>query len=95
MVTFTFDALDADAIGALQRERAKIYDATPGLIAKTFWLDAGANQSGAFYLWESHHAADALFTAEWRERVRKLYGAETLEVRYLDVTAEVASAAHA
>jgi hypothetical protein len=87
MVTFTFAQMDAGAMARLQEERASLYDATAGLISKTFWLDSTANQCGAFYLWDGPESAEALFTASWRARVLAVYGAQSMEIRPLEVTA--------
>ncbi len=87
MVTFSFETMDAGAMAALQQERAALYDATPGLISKTFWVDEATNECGAFYLWEAPEAAAALFTEEWQVRVQAVYGAREMRLRDLVVTA--------
>ncbi len=68
-----------------------LYDATPGLISKTFWVDDVAQTFGAFYLWEDRGSAEALFTEEWKARVLPVYEATSVEIRYLVATARSGS----
>lgn len=92
MVTFQMKpGMTADAIAAIQRERAGLYDATPGLISKTFWVDDAAREFGAFYLWESQAVADALFTDDWKKRIPLVYGVDGVAIRYLEATARSGS----
>ncbi len=35
MVTFTFEVMDPGTMARLQRERAGLYDAIPGILSKT------------------------------------------------------------
>ncbi len=92
MVSFQMKpGMTADGIAAIQRERAGLYDATPGLISKTFWVDDAVREFGAFYLWESEAAADALFTDEWKQRIPPVYGVDGVAIRYLVATARSGS----
>ena len=84
MVTFTYEVMDPGTMARLQRERAGLYDAIPGLVSKTSWIDAAANACGAFYLSDLPRPRTP---SEWRARVLAVYGAGSMEVRPLEVTA--------
>ena len=62
---------------------APSYHGYPGLRAKTYLYAEDGREVGGFYLWESRAAAEALYTAAWRERVTQVYGVEPV-VRYFE-----------
>ena len=50
------------------------YQNLSGLIRKYYIRSEDGRSAGGVYLWESRAAAEALYTAEWCERVEKVYG---------------------
>ena len=48
----------------------------PGLIRKHYLYNPEEGVAAGAYLWESRAAADALYTAEWREMITQRYGSE-------------------
>jgi hypothetical protein len=50
------------------------YQNLKGLVRKYYVRSEDGRSAGGIYLWESRAAADAVYNAEWRERVEKLYG---------------------
>jgi hypothetical protein len=59
------------------------YRNLPGLIRKYYLRAEDGGTAGGVYLWESRAAAEALYSAEWREFVTKLYGAAP-EITWFD-----------
>lgn len=59
------------------------YVKLPGLIRKHYVRVEDGSRCGGLYLWESRTAAEACYSGEWKERVRKLYGSEP-EFLWLD-----------
>ena len=57
------------------------YRDMPGLVRKYYLFGEGTG--GGCYLWESRAAADAVYTAEWRQMIKERYGAEP-SVEYFD-----------
>jgi Putative mono-oxygenase ydhR len=53
---------------------APSYETVPGLIRKHYLLSEDGLTAGGVYLWESRADAEALYTAEWSERVAARYG---------------------
>lgn len=49
------------------------YKGLPGLVRKYYLF--GDGMGGGCYLWESREAAEKVYTAEWRERLTRKYGA--------------------
>ena len=49
----------------------------PGLIRK-YYLYGDDGVAGGAYLWESREAAEAVYTAEWREMIAARYGSEPM-----------------
>lgn len=64
-------------------EVAPRWQREPNLMRKTFILDEGANQAGAFYLWKDRASAETAHDLAWRQRIRSRYGSEP-QVRYFD-----------
>ena len=52
------------------------YQNVAGLIRKHYLRSEDGRVTGGIYFWETRQAAERLFDGEWRERVRKHYGAE-------------------
>jgi len=50
------------------------YQKLPGLIRKYYIRSEDGRIVGGVYLWQTRQAAESLYSAEWRERVEKLYG---------------------
>lgn len=65
------------------REVAPRWREARDLIRKTFVYDPGANQAGAFYLWNNREAAERAHDDAWRQRVLDTYGSEPV-IRYFD-----------
>ena len=59
------------------------YLGVPGLLHKTYLFPEDGKKLGGVYVWESREAAEALFTEEWRAKVRRKYGTAP-KVRYFD-----------
>ena len=59
------------------------YQNLPGLIRKYYLRSEDGRRAGGVYLWESRAAAEKVYSAEWRERVAKLYG-NAPQVVYFD-----------
>jgi hypothetical protein len=55
---------------------APSYENLPGLVRKYYLLSEDGQTGGGVYLWETRAAAERVYNAEWRERIRTLYGAE-------------------
>jgi hypothetical protein len=52
------------------------YRNLPGLVRKYYVVSEDGHTAGGIYLWQSKHAAEEVYTGEWRGRVEKLYGAK-------------------
>lgn len=50
------------------------YKAIPGLVWKSYSIEASSNRFGGIYLWESESSAKAWFNEAWFERVKSKYG---------------------
>src|SRR5262249_3299396 len=61
---------------ATRRFEAPKYQKLPGLIRKYYIRSEDGHIVGGVYLWQKRQAAERLYSAEWRERVEKLYGAK-------------------
>jgi len=59
------------------------YEGRAGLITKTYIYEEDGTALGGFYLWESHQAAELLYTDEWKAKATALYGTEPV-FRYFD-----------
>src|SRR5260370_14756427 len=57
-------------------ETAPKYKNLPGLIRKYYIRSEDGRIVGGVYLWRTRQAAELLYSAEWRERVGKVYGAK-------------------
>lgn len=62
---------------------AHIYRGMPGLIRKHYLLTEDGSNVGGVYLWETRQAAEATYTAEWRDMVAERYGCEP-QVSYFE-----------
>ena len=45
-----------------------------GLLRKNYFMSEDGRRAGGIYVWESHAAADKVYTAEWRAFVEGKYG---------------------
>ncbi|TMJ44260.1 MAG: monooxygenase [Alphaproteobacteria bacterium] len=50
------------------------YQKLPGLIRKYYIRSEDGRVDGGVYLWRTRQAAERVYSAEWRERVERLYG---------------------
>jgi hypothetical protein len=57
-------------------ETAPKYKNLPGLIRKYYIRSEDGRIVGGVYLWRTRQAAELLYSAEWRGRVEKVYGAK-------------------
>jgi hypothetical protein len=55
---------------------APIYQGLGGLIRKYYLRSEDGRHVGGVYLWETRVAAEAVYTVDWKARVKQLYGAE-------------------
>lgn len=74
------DAFDPARLALIAEQAAPKFRAVPGLVSKTFTVDAVARQAVNVYFWESEAAARAFFTPEALAGVARVYGvAPTLQ----------------
>jgi hypothetical protein len=59
------------------------YEGLPGLVRKYYLRSEDGGRAGGVYLWETRAAAEAVYNAEWKARVRQLYGSEP-EISWFD-----------
>jgi heme-degrading monooxygenase HmoA len=55
---------------------APIYKNLPGLLRKYYLRSEDGRYVGGVYVWQTRADAEAVYTADWRARVTKLYGSE-------------------
>ena len=82
-VQFPKGEATAEEMRERYRSTAPKYQKVPGLIRKYYLLSEEAQSGGGVYLFDSQEAAEKLYTAEWRQYVKELYGAEP-EIRYFE-----------
>jgi hypothetical protein len=71
---------NADKLRAIAEKARAKFEGMPGLISKTFTLDAARRTAVNFYVWESEQVARDFYTNAMLEQVAKLYGVKpTLE----------------
>ena len=76
IVTFQLPAgTTAEDAARIFEESAPRYRGVPGLVRK-YHVFGDDGTGGGVYLWESRAAAEALYTAAWREMIAQRYGAE-------------------
>ena len=68
------------------------YRNVPGLIRKYYLRAEDGLTAGGVYLWESRAAAEAAYSAEWRELVTKRFGSAP-EITWFDTPVIVDNAA--
>ena len=82
IVNFPLPAdVDLDQARTMFEQTAPRYAGMPGLVRKYYLF--GNGKGGGVYLWESREAAEAVYTPEWRQRIKSHYGAEP-EISYFD-----------
>ena len=59
------------------------YQNLPGLVRKYYLRSEDGTRAGGVYLWESRAAAEAVYTGEWKARVKSVYGSEP-EIAFFD-----------
>jgi hypothetical protein len=64
---------------------APIYQGFRGLARKYYLRSEDGRRVGGVYLWETRAAADALYNADWKARVKQLYGADP-EISWFDTS---------
>ena len=62
---------------------APIYQGLRGLVRKYYLRSEDGRHVGGIYLWETRAAAESIYNAEWKARVKQLYGAEP-EISWFD-----------
>jgi hypothetical protein len=72
-----------DEVVAGMRATAPTWRANTELVRKNYLYDPVAGQAGGAYLWPSIEAAQRGHDAEWRARIRRMYGSEPV-IRYFD-----------
>jgi hypothetical protein len=75
-VQFPKGEATADEMRERYQSTAPKYQKIVGLIRKYYLLSENGQMGGGVYLFESKEAAEKLYTAEWRQYVKELYGAE-------------------
>ena len=55
---------------------APIYKGLRGLLRKYYLRSEDGRYVGGVYVWETRADAEAVYTTEWKARVKQLYGAE-------------------
>lgn len=68
------------------------YKNLPGLVRKYYLRSEDGRKAGGVYLWESRAAAEAVYTEEWKARVRQIYGS-TPKIQWFDTPVIVDNAA--
>lgn len=70
------------------------FESVPGLIRKSFLLDADNRIGGGVYTWENREAAENLYVegGPWREAIRGLYGVDP-EIMWYETPVVVDNAA--
>ena len=77
IVTFKLpDGSVREDVFANFEKTAAIWGDNPDLIRKNYLYDAQAGVAGGVYLWKEKAHAQKWHGAEFRDRVKKLYGAE-------------------
>jgi heme-degrading monooxygenase HmoA len=77
---------DWEAMRAVARERAQLYEGVPGLRTKALVLDPAQRAYGGLYIWESREALDAFLASDlFQAAVQKFGGA--IEIRIYEVPA--------
>jgi putative monooxygenase ydhR len=71
-------------------EAARVFESTApkykglrGLVRKYYLRSEDGRRAGGVYLWETRSAAEAVYTGEWKARVKQLYGSEP-EISWFD-----------
>ena len=62
---------------------APIYQGLRGLVRKYYLRSEDGRHVGGIYLWETRAAAESIYNAEWKARVKQLYCAEP-EISWFD-----------
>jgi hypothetical protein len=75
--------LTVEEARAIFQSTAPRYQSQPGLVRKYYVLSEDGMTAGGVYLWQTRHAAEALYTDEWRAFVTGKYGTPP-EVVYLE-----------
>lgn len=81
----------AEAAGLFESSAPK-YQNLPGLIRKMYVRAEDGLTAGGIYLWQTRQAAEAVYSGEWLERVKNLYGVEP-EIAWFDAPVIVDNAA--
>jgi hypothetical protein len=82
------ETTDRDAMRQLARDRAPMYEALPGLVAKAFVLDSETREDGGNYVGELAEAMDAFLESDLFQGVVAKLG-EASEVRRYEVPGAV------
>jgi heme-degrading monooxygenase HmoA len=66
--------VSAEEATKMFEQTAPKYKNLPGLVRKYYLRSEDGRKAGGVYLWESKAAAEKVYSGEWKERVRALYG---------------------
>ena len=72
-----------DQVVTGMRATAAAWRANPELVRKNYLYDREKGQAGGAYLWPSVEAAQRGHNAEWRARIKAMYGSEPV-IHYFD-----------
>jgi hypothetical protein len=64
----------AEEAARMFEQSAPKFKNVPGLVRKYFLRSEDGRKAGGVYLWENKAAAEKVYSGEWIERVRALYG---------------------
>ena len=70
------EPVSLEEITAKFKSTAPKYKGRSGLIRKCYVRSEDGLTVGAFYFWESRAHAEATYTEDWKQMVRRTYGAE-------------------
>ena len=75
LIRFPFGTdFNADRLRAIAEKARANFEGMPGLISKTFTIDAERRAAVNFYVWESEQTARGFFTDTMLEQATRLYG---------------------
>lgn len=93
LVLFDLPAgITREQVVAGMRATADAWRANTELVRKNYLYDAVNMKAGGAYLWPSVEAAQRGHDAEWRARIKAMYGSEPV-IRYFDTPLIVDNAA--
>jgi hypothetical protein len=92
LIRFSFGpGFNADKLRTIAEKARAKFEGMPGLISKTFGIDAEQRAAVNFYVWESERAARDFFTDTMLEHVTALYGVKPA-LEFLEIAQRVDNA---